>query len=47
MDTEVLGRYDLVDEEKYTGRVTVPITRQQQLLVRSGPGPAAGGEAAL
>ena len=36
METEVLGRYDLVDEEKYTGRVTVPIMRQQQLLVRRG-----------
>ena len=25
-ETEVLGRYDFVDEEKYTGRVTVPTT---------------------
>ena len=46
-ETEVLGRYDLVDEEKYTGRVTAPTTRQHQVLVRRGPGPAAGGEAAL
>ena len=42
LETEVLGRYDLVDAEKYTSRVTVPTTRQQQLLVRRGPGPAAG-----
>ena len=47
VDTEVLGRYDLVDEEKYTGRVTAPATRQQQLLVRRGPGLAAGDEAAI
>ena len=32
---------------KYTGRVAVPITRQQQLLARRGPGAASGGEAAL
>ena len=36
VETEVLGRDDLVDEKKYTGRVAVPITRQQQLLVRRG-----------
>ena len=36
VETEVLGREDLVDEKKYTGRVAVPITRQQQLLVRRG-----------
>ena len=47
VETEVLGWYDLVDEEKHTGRVTVPITRQQQLLVRRGPGPATCGEAAV
>ena len=28
VETEVFGRYDLVDEEKYTGRATVSITRQ-------------------
>ena len=47
VETQVLSRYDLVHQEKYTGRVTVPTTRQQQLLVRRGPGSAAGGEAAL
>ena len=26
VETEVLGRYDLVGDETYTGRATVPIT---------------------
>ena len=47
MDSEALGRYDLADVEKYIGIVKVPSTRQQQLLVRREPEPAAGGEAAL
>ena len=47
VEADVLGQYDLGDEEQYTGRVTVYITRQQRLLVKRGPGPAAGGEAAL
>ena len=38
VETEVLGRYDLVDEEKYTGMVAVPTTRHKQLLVRRGQG---------
>ena len=36
VETEVPGRY-FVDEEKCTDRVTVPITCQQQHLVRRGP----------
>ena len=46
-ETEVVGRYDLIDAEKYTRRVAVPTPRQQQLVVRRRPGPLAGGEAAL
>ena len=34
VETEVLGRCDLINEETYTGRVAVPTTRQQQLLSR-------------
>ena len=40
VETEVLGRYDLVHECKHPDKVTVCITRQQQLVVRRGPGPA-------
>ena len=47
VETEVLERYDPIDEEKYTGRMAVSTTRQQQLLVRRGTGPVAGGEEAL
>ena len=47
VESEVLGRYDLIDEERYAGRVAVPTTRQQLLLVRRGLLPLAGGEAAL
>ena len=47
VETEVLGRCDRVDEEKYTDRVTAPTTRQKQLLVRREPGPVAGAEVAL
>ena len=47
METEVLGEYDLIDEEKYTGRMAVPTTRQQQLLDKRGSRPAPEGEAAL
>ena len=43
VETDVFGRHDLADEEKYAGRVAVPTTRQQQLSVRRAPGPAAGG----